>query len=361
MVSAGKNVDLLLPVLSTYLGHVFITGTYWYLTCTPEQQRQNDWRGDGKEATTQKTDLGTLVQAFFCKRLISQRRASPHTIASYRDTFRLLLAFVQKRLSRPPSQLELKDISPSLISDFLDHLEATRTNRARTRNLRLAAIRSFFRFAALEAPDHGGVIQRVLAIPNKRCQRPLIGFLTRAEIEALLAAVDCRTWVGRRDYALLLVAMQTGLRLSELTTVRREDVSLGPGAHIHCVGKGRKERGTPLTKLARRVLQAWMKESWPNESAFLFPSFSDGRLSADAVQDLENKHGGSSSPEVSFACQKASYTACATSHRGHGITASCRSIYDCTLVGTRIRRNHPNLSQRQSSAKGRNPGQDQSR
>ncbi|HYY29910.1 MAG TPA: tyrosine-type recombinase/integrase [Chthoniobacterales bacterium] len=238
----------------------------------------------------QKTDLGTLVQAFFCKRLISQRRASQHTIASYRDTFRLLLAFAQKRLSRPPSQLELKDISPSLVSDFLDHLEATRSNRARTRNLRLAAIRSFFRFAALEAPDHGGVIQRVLAIPNKRCQRPLIGFLTRAEIEALLAAVDCRTWIGRRDYALLLVAMQTGLRLSELTAVRREDVSLGPGAHIHCVGKGRKERGTPLTKLARRVLQAWMKELRPIESAFLFPSLSGGRLSADAVQDLVNKH-----------------------------------------------------------------------
>ena len=237
-----------------------------------------------------KSDLGTLVEAFFCKRLISQRRASPHTIASYRDTFRLLLAFAQKRLSRTPSQLELKDISPLLVSEFLDHLEATRGNRARTRNLRLTAVRSFFRFAALEAPDHGGVIQRVLAIPNKRCQRPLIGFLTRPEIEALLAAVDCRTWIGRRDYALLLVAMQTGLRLSELTAARREDVSLGPGAHIHCVGKGRKERGTPLTKLARRVLQTWMKESRAIESAFLFPSLSGGRLSADAVQDLVNKH-----------------------------------------------------------------------
>jgi integrase/recombinase XerD len=237
-----------------------------------------------------KADLGTLVEAFFCKRLISQRRASPHTIASYRDTFRLLLAFAQKRISRPPSQLALQDISPSLVSDFLDHLEATRTNTARTRNLRLTAIRSFFRFAALEAPEHGGVIQRVLAIPNKRCQRPLIGFLTRLEIEALLAAVDCTTWIGRRDYAFLLIAMQTGLRLSELTAVRREDLTLGPGAHIHCVGKGRKERGTPITKVARRVLQAWMKEPWPVESAFLFPSSSGGRLSADAVQDFVNKH-----------------------------------------------------------------------
>lgn len=237
-----------------------------------------------------KPDLGILVEAFFSKRLISQRRASPHTIASYRDTFRLLLAFAQKQISRPPSQLSLKDISPSLVSDFLDHLETTRTNTARTRNLRLTAIRSFFRFAALQAPEHGGIIQRVLAIPNKRCQRPLIGFLTRPEIETLLAAVDGTTWIGRRDYAFLLVAMQTGLRLSELTGARREDVTLGPGAHIHCAGKGRKERGTPLTKLARRVLLAWMKEPWPIASAFLFPSLSGGRLSADAVQDLVNKH-----------------------------------------------------------------------
>jgi site-specific recombinase XerD len=237
-----------------------------------------------------KSDLASLIEAFFCKRLISQRRASPHTVASYRDTFRLLLVFTQERMHRPASQLALKDISPGLLSDFLDHLEAGRANTARTRNLRLTAIRSFFRFAALEAPDQGGVIQRVLAIPNKSCQRPLIGFLTRPEIEALLGAVDCTKWIGRRDYAFLLVAMQTGLRLSELTGVRREDVTLGAGAHIHCVGKGRKERGTPITKTARRVLESWMKEPWPIESAFLFPSLSGGRLSADAVQDLVNKH-----------------------------------------------------------------------
>ena len=237
-----------------------------------------------------KSDLASLIEAFFCKRLISQRRASPHTVASYRDTFRLLLVFTQERMRRPASQLALKDISPGLLSDFLDHLEAGRANTARTRNLRLTAIRSFFRFAALEAPDQGGVIQRVLAIPNKRCQRPLIGFLTRPEIEALLGAVDCTKWIGRRDYAFLLVALQTGLRLSELTGVRREDVTLGAGAHIHCVGKGRKERGTPITKTARRVLESWMKEPWPIESAFLFPSLSGGRLSADAVQDLVNKH-----------------------------------------------------------------------
>ncbi|MDB6040731.1 MAG: phage integrase family protein [Verrucomicrobiales bacterium] len=237
-----------------------------------------------------KADLGALLEAFFGKRLISQRRVSPHTVASYRDTFRLLLGFTQKRTSRPPSKLALQDITPSLVSDFLDHLETSRTNTARTRNLRLTAIRSFFHFAGLEAPQHGGLIQRVLAIPNKRCKRPLIGYLTRSEIEALLGAVDTSKWIGRRDYAFLLIAMQTGLRLSELTGARREDVTLGTGAHIHCVGKGRKERGTPLTKSASRVLASWMKEPWPVKSAFLFPSLSGGRLSADAVQDLVNKH-----------------------------------------------------------------------
>lgn len=237
-----------------------------------------------------KTDLGTVLEAFFRKRLIAQRRASAHTIASYRDTFRLLLTFAQQRLGRAPAQLTIDDIKVSLLSDFLDDLEAGRKNTARTRNLRLTAIRSFFRFVALEAPEHGGLIQRILAMPNKRCQRPLIDFLARPEIEGLLAAVDCTTWIGRRDYAFLLVAIQTGLRLSELTGLQREDVTLGPGAHVHCVGKGRKERGTPLTKQAGRVLSAWMKAPRRLESTFLFPSLSGGRLSADAVQDLVNKH-----------------------------------------------------------------------
>ena len=238
----------------------------------------------------QKADLSALIEAFFHKRLIGQRRVSPHTVACYRDAFRLLLVFAQQRINRPPSQLALKDLSPSLVSDFLDQLEAKRDNTARTRNLRLAAIRSFFRFAALEAPEQSGMIQRVLAIPNKRCQRPLIGFLTRTEVEALLEAVDCTSWIGRRDYALLLVAMQSGLRLSELTGLCREDVTLGAGAHIQCVGKGRKQRCTPISKTTRRVLDAWIKEPWPVTSKFLFPSLSGGRLSADAVQDLVNKH-----------------------------------------------------------------------
>lgn len=237
-----------------------------------------------------RTDFASLIEAFFRKRLIAQRRASAHTIASYRDTFRLLLTFAQQRLGRAPARLTIDDITVSLVSDFLDDLEAGRKNTARTRNLRLTAIRSFFRFALLEAPEHGGLIQRILVMPNKRCQRPLIGFLTRPEIEGLLVAVDRATWIGRRDYALLLLAMQTGLRLSELTSLRREDVRLGPGAHVHCVGKGRKERGTPFTKPADRVLAAWISEPGRGESRYLFPSLSGGRLSPDAVQDLVNKH-----------------------------------------------------------------------
>ena len=180
-----------------------------------------------------KTNLGALLEGFFRKRLIAQRRVSAHTIASYRDTFRLLLAFVQKRLGRAPTQLTIDDIKVPLLGDFLDDLEAGRKNAARTRNLRLTAIRSFFRFVALEVPEYGGLIQRILAMPNKRCQRPLIDFLARPEIEWLLAAVDRTTWIGRRDYAFLLVAMQTGLRLSELTALQRDDVTLGPGAHVH--------------------------------------------------------------------------------------------------------------------------------
>ena len=252
----------------------------------------------------QKADLSPLLEAFFQKRLISQRRVSPNTIASYRDTFRLLLVFVHDRIHRPPSKLALRDLSPSLVSDFLDQLEVKRDNAARTRNLRLAAIRSFFRFAALEAPEQGGVIQRVLAIPNKRCQRPLVGFLTRTEIEALLEAVDRSTWIGRRDYVLLLLAVQAGLRLSELTGLGREDVTLGPSAYIQCVGKGRKERCTPLSKVTRRVVEAWMTEPWPLESKFLFPSLTGGRLSPDAVQDLVRKHAAAARPKCSSLVKK---------------------------------------------------------
>ena len=232
----------------------------------------------------------TLLETFFTRRLIAQRKASPHTIASYRDTFRLLLQFAEKQLAKAPSRLTMEDLNAPFLGAFLDHLEGSRANGARSRNLRLTAIRSFFRFAALETPQHSGLIQRVLVIPNKRQPRPLVGFLTRPEIDAMLAAPDRNTWLGRRDYTLLLTAVQTGLRLTEITSLRQRDVSLVTGAHVRCQGKGRKERCTPLTKTTATVLTAWIREQGADGTRILFPSMRGGRLSADAVQHLVAKY-----------------------------------------------------------------------
>jgi integrase/recombinase XerD len=235
-------------------------------------------------------NLPTLLQSFFTIRLMTQRKVSAHTIASYRDTFRLLLQFAQKRLRKAPSQLELDDLNASLVGGFLQDLERRRRNGSRSRNLRLTAIRSFFRYAALEAPAQSGIIQRVLAIPNQRQPRALVGFLTRPEIEALLAAPDRTQWLGRRDHAFLLTAVQTGLRLSEMTALRHEDVSLGTGAHVRCQGKGRKERCTPLARPTVAVLKAWIREQGREDSKTLFPSSRGGPLSADGVQHLLARH-----------------------------------------------------------------------
>jgi integrase/recombinase XerD len=234
--------------------------------------------------------FSALLQSFFSERLIRQRQASPHTISSYRDTFRLLLQFAQRRLHKPPSRFALEDINAPMITAFLNDLENNRKVTARTRNLRLTAIRSFFNYAAYEEPAHAQEIQRVLAIPCKRYSRTLVQFLNRPEIDALLAAPDQRTWLGRRDHALLLVAVQTGLRLSELTGLQIQDVHLATGAHVRCSGKGRKERCTPLTKHTVAVLKAWLHESSKGSTEWLFPSVRGGRLSADAVQDLLAKH-----------------------------------------------------------------------
>jgi len=232
----------------------------------------------------------SLLQAFFTVRLMGQRKASPHTIASYRDTFRLLLQFAHKRLRKAPSQLSLEDLDADFIGVFLDSLESHRGNGARSRNLRLTAVRSFFRYAALEAPAHGGIIQRVLAIPNQRHPRAMVNFLTRPEIDALLAAPNRETWLGRRDHAFLLTAVQTGLRLSEMTGLQQGDVSLGAGAHVHCHGKGRKERCTPLAKATVAVLRTWIREQSREDSRILFPSTRGGRLSAVGVQHMVARH-----------------------------------------------------------------------
>lgn len=234
--------------------------------------------------------LAPVMEGFFTERLLTQRQASPHTIASYRDTFRLLLGFVQRRTGTTPAKLALEDLDAVMIGAFLDHLERERHNSVPTRNNRLAAIHSLFAYAALRHPEHAAVIQRVLAIPAKRTDRQLVCFLTDDEVDALLAAPDRDTWVGRRDHALLLVAIQTGLRVSELTSLTRADVELGTGAHVRCHGKGRKERITPLTTQGRDVLKVWLAERQAESADVVFPSRRRGPLSSDAVAVLVARH-----------------------------------------------------------------------
>lgn len=235
-------------------------------------------------------NLPRLLEAFFTDRLMRQRRASPHTIAGYRDTFRLLLGFAKERIKKEPSAFGLDDLDAPLIGAFLDHLEKYRGNSARSRNVRLAAIHSFFRYAALHEPGHAALIQRVLGIPSKRYDRKLVGFLSRPEIDALLAAPDRTCWAGRRDYVLLLLAVQTGLRVSELIGLRTQDVVLGSGAHVRCEGKGRKERCTPLRKETVNVLRTWLREQPANPVGPLFPNARGGALSRDGVQYVLAKH-----------------------------------------------------------------------
>ena len=237
-----------------------------------------------------RSNFGVLLEQFFTQRLTQQRRASAHTIASYRDTFKMLLQFVQERLRKAPSTLALDDIDAPLVMAFLDEMERVRGITARTRNLRLTAVHSFFRFAAFEAPTHLAQIQRVLAIPAKRFTRTLVPFLSRQEVDALLAAPDQRSWSGRRDHALLLLAVQTGLRLSELTGLRHEDLHVGVGAHVRVIGKGRKERCTPLSKSTRAVLAAWAREPPLADGQPLFPNARGGNLSSHGVHYLLNKH-----------------------------------------------------------------------
>ena len=236
------------------------------------------------------TNFPTLLQSFFTRRLMQQRQVSPHTIGSYRDTFRLLLHFAQVQLGKPPSQLAFEQIDAPLIAAFLEDMQNGRGIAARSRNLRLTAIRSFFRYAAFEAPAHSEQIQRVLAMPSQRFTRNQVGFLTRPEVAALLAAPDQHTWSGRRDHAILLVAVQSGLRLSELTAIRRDALILSTGAHIQTLGKGRKERATPLTKQTVAVLKAWLREIPDRADATVFPSARGERLSADGVQYALTKH-----------------------------------------------------------------------
>lgn len=236
------------------------------------------------------TALAPTLQAFFTDRLARQRHASPQTIAAYRDTWRLLLTFAAARTGRQPSGLGIADLDAPLIGGFLDHLEQERGNGARTRNARLAAIRSMFTYAAPRHPEHAETIARVLAIPAKKFDRALVTWLTEPEVDALLAAPDKATWAGRRDHAMLTLAAQAGLRVSELTGLTRGDVHLGSGPHVSCHGKGRKQRITPLSRTTVAVLRAWLAERPGEPGQPLFPNRTGGQLSRDAVEKRLAQH-----------------------------------------------------------------------
>ena len=234
--------------------------------------------------------LSTLLEYWFTDRLMRQQCVSHNTIASYRDTFRMLLVFANRVLGKTPSALDLDDIDATLISNFLDDLEKNRSISARTRNLRLTAIQSFFRYLSYEEPAHSAHIQRVLAVPSKRFNKKTIDFLERSEIEALLAVPDQTTWIGRRDHALLQLAIQTGLRLTEIISLDRTSIALEQGSHVRCIGKGRKERCTPLTRPVARIMKAWLTESHKTVDNALFQTIHGRRLSADSIQYLVSKH-----------------------------------------------------------------------
>ena len=231
-----------------------------------------------------------LLQRFFTDRLCTQMDASGHTIAGYRDTFRLLLRFASEQRGRDPTKLGIEDLDAELIGNFLLHVETTRRNGARTRNTRLAAIRSFFRYVAMNEPAWLLHCQRILAIPGKRYVRRAVTFLDATETAALLAAPDRSTWAGQRDHVILLVALQTGLRVSELAGLRCGDVALGTGAYIRCLGKGRKERSTPLRRDTAKVLQTWLKARRGDRDQPLFPSTRGDKMSRDALEHLVRKH-----------------------------------------------------------------------
>jgi site-specific recombinase XerD len=239
--------------------------------------------------------LAPTIEAFFTSRLINEKGVSPHTIAAYRDAFRLLLAFAQQRTGTQPSKLELEDLDAPLIAAFLDHLEHDRGNSPRTRNARLAAVHSMFRFAALRHPEHAALISRVLAVPTKRFDRAIVTYLTKEEADALIDTPDRSRWIGRRDHALLTVAIQTGARVSELTALRCQDVHLGTGPHVQISGKGRKHRATPLTKQTVAVLREWLKERTGQPDQPLFPTSRGRPLSRDAVALLVTKHAKAAS------------------------------------------------------------------
>lgn len=243
------------------------------------------------------TAIAATLESWFTDRLGRQRQVSPRTITSYRDTMRLLLCFMAESTGKPPSSLCWDDLDDNAICAFLDHLESERHNSARTRNLRLTAIRSLFRYAALRHPEHAAVIQRVLAIPTKRFDKATVSFLSAEEAAALIDAPDLQRWEGRRDRALLVLTLQTGLRISELIGLDCADVVLGAGGHVRCQGKGRKQRAVPLTNSAQQVLRTWLAERAGRAGDPLFPTRTGRRLSPDAIERRVALHTATASEQ----------------------------------------------------------------
>jgi integrase/recombinase XerD len=245
---------------------------------------------DGLMKKNEPASLSTLLETYFVNYLISQRQASPHTIASYRDTFRLLLKYAQSKLNKTPSSLGIDDLDAPFIRAFLNDLEATRNISARSRNQRLAAIHSMFKFAATEIPEKSDIIARVLAIPQKRFQRSIVCYLTSEESEVLLNVVNRTKPLGRRDYTLLLLAIQTGLRASELVKLKQQDINIGSVSYVRCFGKGRKERTVPLNKQTARVIRSWISECAGTNNDYLFTSARGNPLSIDGLQYIVSKY-----------------------------------------------------------------------
>ena len=285
----GADIDAHIATLATYLGHVNVTYTYWY---SDGGSRADGDRGEplrdvrrvGRALMTATPTFPTLLQDFFHQHLLAQRQASPRTVASYRDAFRLLLTYAHDRLHKPPSAVTLADLDAPLLLAFLDHLEGTRHNGARTRNARLAALRSFLHYASVRDPTALAVIQRALAIPTKRFDRPLLGFLSRAEIDALLAAPDRSTWSGHRDHVLFTTLYNTGARVSEIIGVRVADLVLEPVAHVRLHGKGRKDRTVPLWKSTAKRLKEWLPRVKAGPDTPLFPNGRGVALSRSGVE-----------------------------------------------------------------------------
>jgi integrase/recombinase XerD len=231
------------------------------------------------------SNFPTLLQQFFMERLIQQRNASPRTVASYRDTFRLFLQFGQQKLHKPPARFALADMDANLILAFLNYLEVQRHNTIRTRNARLAAIRSFLHHAALKEPSALQAIQSILAIPMKRFEHPLVGFLSREEIDALLGAPDTSTWCGQRDHVLFTVLYNTGARVSEIIDMRVQDIALDQSPSVRIHGKGRKERIVPLWRDTAIQLRHWVRRISSAPDRHLFPNRSGGPMSRTGVTD----------------------------------------------------------------------------